>query len=59
MNKKAANFKSCLQPSPKVFISCRGKKGENNALYKKILHIIALKLCAPEPRNKRGSTAYK
>jgi len=32
MNKKAANLKSCLQPSPKVLVSCRGKKGENNAL---------------------------
>ncbi len=32
MNKKEANFKSCLQPAPKVLVSCRGKNGENNAL---------------------------
>lgn len=32
MNKKAANFKSCLQPTPKVLVSCRGKSGEDNAL---------------------------
>jgi len=32
MNKKAANFKSCLQPRPNVLVSCRGLNGENNAL---------------------------
>jgi flavin reductase (DIM6/NTAB) family NADH-FMN oxidoreductase RutF len=32
MNKKAANFKSCLQPRPNVIVSCRGLDGENNAL---------------------------
>lgn len=31
--KKAINkFKSCLQPSVKIIVSCRGKNGENNAL---------------------------
>ncbi|MGI6115158.1 MULTISPECIES: flavin reductase family protein [unclassified Clostridium] len=30
--KKKANIKSCLQPMPKVLISCRGKNGEDNAL---------------------------
>lgn len=32
MNKKQANMKSCLQPSPKVLVSCRGLDGENNVL---------------------------
>jgi len=32
MNKKQANSRSCLQPSPKVIVSCRGANGENNAL---------------------------
>ncbi len=30
--KKEANKGSCLQPSPKVLVSCRGANGENNAL---------------------------
>jgi flavin reductase (DIM6/NTAB) family NADH-FMN oxidoreductase RutF len=32
MSKKQANSRSCLQPSPKVIVSCRGTDGENNAL---------------------------
>jgi flavin reductase (DIM6/NTAB) family NADH-FMN oxidoreductase RutF len=32
MDKKQANSKSCLQPVPKVIVSCRGKNGEDNAL---------------------------
>jgi flavin reductase (DIM6/NTAB) family NADH-FMN oxidoreductase RutF len=32
MNKKEANKKSCLQPTPKVLVSCRDKDGKNNAL---------------------------
>ena len=32
MNKKAANFRSCIQPRPNVLVSCRGLNGENNAL---------------------------
>lgn len=32
MTKKAANFKSGIQPAPKVLVSCRGLNGENNAL---------------------------
>jgi flavin reductase (DIM6/NTAB) family NADH-FMN oxidoreductase RutF len=32
MNKKEANKKSCLQPVPKVLVSCRDKDGSNNAL---------------------------
>lgn len=32
MNKTQANMKSCLQPAPKVLVSCRGTNGENNAL---------------------------
>lgn len=32
MNKKEANKKSCLQPTPKVLVSCRGKDGKDNAL---------------------------
>ncbi|MFZ7103605.1 MAG: flavin reductase family protein [Peptococcaceae bacterium] len=30
--KKEAQMKSCLQPSPKVLVSCRGLDGENNVL---------------------------
>ena len=30
--KKQANMKSCLQPIPKVLVSCRGLDGENNVL---------------------------
>ncbi len=30
--KKQANMKSCLQPSPKVLVSCRGINGEDNVL---------------------------
>ena len=30
--KKEAKKKSCLQPSPKVLVSCRGLDGENNVL---------------------------
>lgn len=32
MNKSEANKKSCLQPTPKVLVSCRDKNGNNNAL---------------------------
>jgi flavin reductase (DIM6/NTAB) family NADH-FMN oxidoreductase RutF len=32
MSKKQANLRSCLQPSPKVIVSCRGTDGESNAL---------------------------
>jgi flavin reductase (DIM6/NTAB) family NADH-FMN oxidoreductase RutF len=32
MGKHLANFKSCLQPTPKVLVSCRNDKGEDNAL---------------------------
>ena len=32
MSKKEANKRSCLQPSPKVLVSCRDKDGRNNAL---------------------------
>ncbi len=32
MNKKQANLKSCLQPMPKVLVSCRGTDGKSNAL---------------------------
>ncbi len=32
MNKRQANMKSCLQPAPKVLVSCRGVNGENNVL---------------------------
>ncbi len=32
MLKKQANIKSCLQPAPKVLVSCRGLNGENNVL---------------------------
>lgn len=30
--KKPANMKSCLQPAPRVLVSCRGKDGKDNAL---------------------------
>lgn len=32
MEKVKANMKSCLNPLPKVLVSCRGLNGENNAL---------------------------
>lgn len=32
IEKKEAKMKSCLQPAPKVLVSCRGLNGENNAL---------------------------
>ena len=32
MKKDIRNMKSCLQPAPKVLVSCRGKDGRNNAL---------------------------
>ena len=32
MKKKSANMKSCLQPAPKVLVSCRGLDGEDNVL---------------------------
>jgi len=32
MLKIQANMKSCLQPMPKVIVSCRGTDGKNNAL---------------------------
>jgi flavin reductase (DIM6/NTAB) family NADH-FMN oxidoreductase RutF len=32
MEKKAAKSRSCLQPTPKVLVSCRGKDGAQNAL---------------------------
>ena len=32
MEKKAAQLKSCLQPVPKVLVSCRDKSGRDNAL---------------------------
>ena len=32
MEKNNANMKSCLQPMPKVLVSCRGLNGENNVL---------------------------
>lgn len=32
MDKTQANMKSCLQPAPKILVSCRGTNGENNAL---------------------------
>lgn len=32
MDKTQVNMKSCLQPAPKVLVSCRGANGENNAL---------------------------
>lgn len=32
VEKKEAKMRSCLQPGPKVLVSCRGLDGENNAL---------------------------
>ncbi len=32
MEKAPANLKSCLQPAPKVLVSCQGADGKNNAL---------------------------
>lgn len=32
MKKREASKNSCLQPAPKILVSCRGKNGENNAL---------------------------
>jgi len=32
MEKTPANLKSCLQPAPKILVSCRGTDGKNNAL---------------------------
>jgi flavin reductase (DIM6/NTAB) family NADH-FMN oxidoreductase RutF len=32
MSKKQASIKPCIQPSPKILVSCRGLNGENNAL---------------------------
>ena len=32
MEKIKANMKSCLQPAPKVLVSCRGLNGEDNVL---------------------------
>lgn len=32
MEKKTANFRSALQPAPKVLVSCRGTDGKDNAL---------------------------
>jgi flavin reductase (DIM6/NTAB) family NADH-FMN oxidoreductase RutF len=32
MEKVQGNMKSCLQPVPKVLVSCRGTDGKNNAL---------------------------
>jgi len=32
MNKKEANFESCLQPRTNILVSCRGLNGKNNAL---------------------------
>jgi len=32
MEKSKANMKSCLQPMPKVLVSCRGLDGEDNVL---------------------------
>ncbi|KNZ40701.1 flavin reductase family protein [Acetobacterium bakii] len=32
MDKVKANMKSCLNPVPKVLVSCRGLNGENNVL---------------------------
>ena len=32
MKENIRNMKSCLQPAPKVLVSCRGKDGRNNAL---------------------------
>lgn len=32
MEKRKANKNSCLQPAPKILVSCRGLNGENNVL---------------------------
>lgn len=32
VEKRQANMRSCLQPMPKVLVSCRGLDGENNVL---------------------------
>lgn len=32
VEKRQANMRSCLQPMPKVLVSCRGMDGENNVL---------------------------
>lgn len=32
MNKKMAIIKPCLQPAPKILVSCKGLNGENNVL---------------------------
>lgn len=32
MEKVQGNMKSCLQPTPKILVSCRGVDGKNNAL---------------------------
>lgn len=32
MTKKKAEMRSCLNPMPKVLVSCRGKDGQDNAL---------------------------
>jgi flavin reductase (DIM6/NTAB) family NADH-FMN oxidoreductase RutF len=32
MGKIQADMKSCLQPMPKIIVSCRGLDGKNNAL---------------------------
>ncbi len=32
MGKKQANMKTCIEPTPKILVSCKGKNGEENAL---------------------------
>lgn len=32
MEKVKANMKNCVQPAPKILVSCRDKNGKNNAL---------------------------
>jgi flavin reductase (DIM6/NTAB) family NADH-FMN oxidoreductase RutF len=32
VKKSVANMRACLQPTPKVLVSCRGADGKNNAL---------------------------
>lgn len=32
MKKETRDFKSCLQPSVKIIVSCRGNDGRDNAL---------------------------
>ncbi len=32
MKKREANLRTCLQPAPKVIVSCRDRDGRNNAL---------------------------